>query len=102
DNDTDIQPGALRALLAAAESDHHVAASGPKLVFPTGQIQEAGLALPLWLVPFPIGSNARGDDHRFNFPRTAFALSTSCLLVRRPAFEAVGGLDEAYAWGFEG
>ena len=101
DNDTQICPGALATLVASCEADERAAAVGPKLVYPTGQIEQAGLALPLWLVPFPIGGNARGDDHRFNFPRQAFAVATSCMLVRRPAFEAVNGFEERYIWGFE-
>jgi GT2 family glycosyltransferase len=102
DNDTELEPGAIAALLAALEQDPQHVAVGPRLLYPTGHIQEAGLALPLWLVPLRLGTNARGDDHRYGCPRTAFALSTSCLLVRRAAFERVGGFDQGYHWGFEG
>ena len=69
DNDAELAPGCLGTLLAALEPEDDTAAVGPKMLYPTGQIEEAGLVLPLWLVPFAQGSNSRGDDHRFNFPR---------------------------------
>ncbi len=41
-NDTEILPGALEALVAALDADPQVAAVGPMLLYPNGRLQEAG------------------------------------------------------------
>ena len=41
-NDTEVQPGWLEALLAAADSAGDVGAVGAKLLYPDGTLQEAG------------------------------------------------------------
>jgi len=101
DDDTELAPGALGALLSRLNQDESLAMVGPMLVYPTGQIDQAGQSLPLWLVPMAVGRDAPSTDHRFGFPRDAFAVSTSCLVVRRSSFESAGRFHEGYAWGFE-
>ena len=41
-NDTEVQPGWLAALVDVAEADSRVGAVGSKLIFPDGRLQEAG------------------------------------------------------------
>ena len=101
DNDTELRPKCLSVLAGALNADEGIGIVGPKLVLANGQIDQAGLALPLWLAPIPVGRHAPENDNRFSFPRTAFAVSTSCLMVRREPFAAVHGFEEGYAWGFE-
>jgi GT2 family glycosyltransferase/ubiquinone/menaquinone biosynthesis C-methylase UbiE/Tfp pilus assembly protein PilF len=106
-NDTVPKPGWLRALLAVVENDERVAAVGAKLTFPDGTLQHAGVAV----LDDRRGSNSLAPMHIYyrhpanyapaNEPRTYQALTAACLLVRRSAFEAVGGYDEGYWNGYE-
>lgn len=41
-NDTQMQPGAVAALVAALDADAGLGAAGPKLIYPNGRLQEAG------------------------------------------------------------
>ena len=98
-NDVFVQdPMWLRRMVEEMLVDERLAAVGPKLLYPNGTIQHAGVVLG-------VGGIA---DHAFRGnPGTApgymmhamttqevSAITGACMLVRRAAFEAVGGLDE--------
>lgn len=111
--DTEVRPGALRALLAAAEADPRIAVAGPALRYPDGRFQHAAFAFPgilqaaLDLFPPPgrIGArlleswlNGRYDRRLYRAGRpfqVDFVLG-ACLLVRGAALRQVGPLDEGY------
>jgi GT2 family glycosyltransferase len=96
-NDVQATPGWLRALLAQIEGRPEVGAVTPRLIYPSGALQEAGAILRrdgsaeligLGGAPFaPVHSYARAVDYG----------SGACLLLRRADFEALCGFDERYA-----
>ena len=98
----------LRSLVARPE----IAAAGPLLLHADGTVRQAGLLLSLngsadksmGGHPATLGSGARNPGYHGNLTTThdCSALTAACLLVRRDAFEAVGGFDEGYAVGFNG
>lgn len=96
-NDTAPQPGWLEALVAAAEGDARVGAVGSKLVYPDGQLQEAGG------IVFSDGSGwnfGKGGDPRapeYNEACEVDYCSGASLLVRKELFHALGGFDLRYA-----
>ncbi|MBW4035519.1 MAG: glycosyltransferase [Proteobacteria bacterium] len=89
----------LRTMLNEALADAQVGAVGAKLLYPNGTVQHAGVVLG-------VGGIA---DHAFRgLPGTApgyiahaiaarevAAVTAACMLVRRSAFTAAGGFDEA-------
>jgi len=89
----------LRTMLNEAQADPQVGAVGAKLLYPNGTVQHAGVVLG-------VGGVA---DHAFRgLPGTApgyiahaiaarevAAVTAACMLVRRAAFDAAGGFDEA-------
>jgi len=81
-----------------------VAIVGPRLVFPDGRVQHAGIALGMsGAADFPFqghGLDASGPDHCLAHVREVSAVSGSCLLTRKSLFEQLGGLNEQFDIGF--
>jgi N-acetylglucosaminyl-diphospho-decaprenol L-rhamnosyltransferase len=106
--------GALDALLDAAERHPDAGALGPRVLDPDGTPYPSARALPdlatgighaLLSRVWPANPwTRRYQDHENHPPdeeRTAGWLSGACLLLRRTAFDAVGGFDEGYFMFFE-
>lgn len=95
-NDTEVAEGALDLLIAAAGSAEAIGAVGAKLVYPDGSQQEAGGII--W--DDGLGWNfGRGDDPDlppYLYRREVDYCSAAALLVRRSAWEELGGFDPRY------
>ncbi|HEX9147967.1 MAG TPA: glycosyltransferase family 2 protein [Thermoanaerobaculia bacterium] len=106
-SDAVVQPGAVDALVAALDRDSHAAVAGPRLENPDGSLQTSILRLPtLGRVFFESaglayltggrlhGHSATSEDHAR--AHEVEAVKGAALLVRRTAFEEVGGFDESF------
>jgi GT2 family glycosyltransferase len=106
-SDAVVQPGAAEALIGALESDPRAACAGPRLENPDGTLQPSILRLPtLWRVfcessglaflsrGWLRGHSATREDH--SRKRAVECVKGAALLVRRTAFEEVGGFDESF------
>ena len=106
-NDTEVQPGWLDPLVERLEADPRLGAVGSKLLFPDGTIQHAGVAiiedrqLPDPLVARHIHYRKPKDAPEASQPCLYQALTAACLMLRKSAFEQVGGFDEEYWNGYE-
>jgi N-acetylglucosaminyl-diphospho-decaprenol L-rhamnosyltransferase len=111
--DTWLSPGSLRRLLATATSDPRIGCVGPHLAnpdgsdYPTGRrfpsilmgTMHAALA-PLWPDnPATRWYHMAGVDRRR--PLDVDWVSGACMLIRRQAFEQIGGFDPGYFMFFE-
>jgi N-acetylglucosaminyl-diphospho-decaprenol L-rhamnosyltransferase len=109
-SDLSVHPGALAALVAILDRHPEVAVTGPLIRTPAGDrypsarrfpslIDAAGHAVLGLFVPNNRFTRSYQQSDLFaasGTPQRVDWLSGACFLVRRSAFEAVGGFDEAY------
>jgi len=106
------EPGALDTLLDAAERWPRAGALGPAILSTDGTLYPSARALPSlgrgighavfgWWWPSNPWTAAYRRERGAPVEGPAGWLSGSCLLVRRAAFDAVGGFDPAYFMYFE-
>ncbi len=94
-NDTQVQPGAIDHLVAALDADAGLAAVGPKLIYPTGRLQEAGCFLRADGQSGMVGLFGDPSDGAYSHDRDVAYCSGAALLFRR---ELAGAalFDDAY------
>ncbi|MEQ9814016.1 MAG: glycosyltransferase family 2 protein [Azospirillaceae bacterium] len=100
-NDVLLARDALSAMIAAMAADPGLGICGSRLMFPDGTIQHAGV-----LMAGPPGGpyhvGRRQPPRAVSVSRTDFqAVTGACALVRRETFEALGGFDETFTFGYE-
>lgn len=96
-NDTEVRPGWLEAMVARAESAPDIAVVTPKFVFPDGRLQEAGGLIFRDGSGWNFGRGDSADLPQYNYVREVDYGSAAALLVRKQFFDDVGGFDERFA-----
>jgi N-acetylglucosaminyl-diphospho-decaprenol L-rhamnosyltransferase len=106
------EPGALDTLLEAVERWPAAGVLGPEILSPEGVLYPSARQLPSlgrgighalcgWWWPSNPWTAAYRRERGEPTERLAGWLSGSCLLIRRAAFDAVGGFDPTYFMYFE-
>ena len=108
-----VSPGAIAELVAVGESDPKIGAVGPRVCEIDGTTYPSARPLPTLVLGVghalfgkvwprnPWSRRYRIDLHPLGGEVDAGWLSGSCFLVRRVAWEAIGGFDEGYFMFFE-
>jgi GT2 family glycosyltransferase len=96
-NDAELAPGCLSALLRTAQAEPRCGAVGGRLVWPDGRLQEAGSIL--WDDGTAEACGRGGDPNapEVSYLREVDFCSGALLLVRRELFEKLGRFDERFA-----
>ena len=95
-NDTQVQPNWLEALLSCFE-DPVVGLVGPKFVYEDGILQEAGAIIFQDGFAKRYGTLDNPLKPKYNYKKEVDYVSGACMLLRRELWEKLGGFDEYLA-----
>jgi N-acetylglucosaminyl-diphospho-decaprenol L-rhamnosyltransferase len=111
--DVVMKVGSIDALVATGDEDETIGSVGPLTLGDDGEIYPSARAVPslrtgvghalfanLWL-DNPWSRAYRHDTQSSPIRRDAGWISGSCVLIRRRAFDAIGGFDSGYFMYFE-
>jgi GT2 family glycosyltransferase len=103
-NDTTVPAGALEALVEQAR-EPGVGAAGPRLLYPDGTIQHAGVWMvresETLVVPYHVFHHEPGDHPPAAITTDLDCVTAACLAMPATVFRAIGGYDTAYRNGWE-
>ncbi len=96
-NDTQVQPGWLDALIDTLEAHPDAGLVGARLVYPDGRLQESGGIIFSDGSGWNYGREDVPDRPEYRFLREADYCSGACIALRTDLFREFGGFDERYA-----
>lgn len=103
-NDTEVLHDDWLSLMGQWFSDASVGIVGPKLLYPDGKVQHAGVILGLsGLVNHIFQGCEENSETIFGsdrWYRNYLAVTGACLMISRPVFTEIGGFNEAYQLNF--
>ncbi|MDM0077387.1 glycoside hydrolase family 99-like domain-containing protein [Variovorax sp. J2P1-59] len=95
-NDAQVSSGWLTAL-SKALAEPGVGAVGPRVVYPNGALQEAGVRIKRQGAVEMIGLNESPEDRRWSYPRDVDYVSGACLMLSASLFRELGGFADELA-----
>lgn len=99
-NDVVVTPDAPGRLARAVE-EAGGGVAGPKLLFPDGTVQHAGMAQMLWGYASNLGTGGVPAEPALNRGGDVFAVTGAMLAIDRALFTRLRGFDSGYRWGYE-
>ncbi|MCL2715089.1 MAG: glycosyltransferase [Alphaproteobacteria bacterium] len=98
-NEMIVLPGWLESLKRVADNDATIAIAGSKILYPSGEILEAGGGLFDDGTAIKFGRGSDRDAPIFNLRREVDYIGSGSMLVRKAFWDEVGGFDERFKNG---
>lgn len=95
-NDVQVAPGWLAGLVHALD-EPGVGAVGPRIVYPNGVLQEAGVRIRREGSVEMLGLNDRPENPRWSYMRDVDYVSGACLMLDTDLFHELGGFADELA-----
>lgn len=95
-NDVQVTAGWLDIMLDTFNSYPNVGAVGPRFLYPSGHLQEAGAAFRSDGAADMVGLNEDPLQARFSYARRVDYVSGACLILPTPLAKQLGGFSEDY------
>ncbi|MBN8905011.1 MAG: glycoside hydrolase family 99-like domain-containing protein [Rhodospirillales bacterium] len=86
-NDAQVMPGSIDALVSVLDTEPDVAAVGPKILYPDGRLQEAGCTIDRNGISSMVGLFTDPQSPSFMYTRDVHYCSGAALLFRREQVE---------------
>lgn len=96
-NDTQVRPQWLKALVDLIESDKRIGMVGSKLIYPDGRLQEAGGILWSDGSGWNYGRLDDPDKAEYNYVREVDYISGASMMLSTELWKEIGGFDERFA-----
>lgn len=95
-NDLRLPPDFLLPMVSVLAHDPRAMAVGPTILQPDGRVWAQGGSLGFYPNTLKLNGHGRAPAARSHGPEAVDFLPGACVLLRREAVEAAGGLDEEY------
>ncbi len=95
-NDVQVTGPWLSTLLETFKTHPKTGAVGPKFIYPSGHLQEAGAAFNIDGTADMIGLNESPQQARFSYTRRVDYVSGACLLIPTELVKSLGGFSEDF------
>ena len=96
-NDTEVRPNWLSSMVELMERDSTIGMTGSKLVYPNGQLQEAGGIIWKDASGWNFGNRQNPDVSEFNYVKETDYISGASIMIRTSLWEKIGGFDIRFA-----